>query len=118
MMNFKFPIILFLVFCFLFLVAQVEAAVELKDVYAFGGINSLGEGVRMLVIPVFSIAGILVTFYFLIGALKYIFSRGEKNELEGARNMMTHAIIGFIILVAIFFIMQYLSEIFGIPNII
>jgi hypothetical protein len=94
------------------------ASVDLREVYAFSGINSLADGIRLLIYPAFVLGGILVIFYFLIGAFKYLVSKGDKNELEGAKNMMTHSIVGFIILTFVFLIMQYLAEFFGIPNII
>lgn len=128
MRNFKvlsseFLVILFLFFLlttYYLLPTTVNAQVDLRSAYPFGrnpNTQTLGGGVSMLVIPAFSVAAVLVTFYFLVGALNYIISRGEKEQLQKARNMMTHAIIGFIILVAVFFVMGFLTESFGLPNI-
>jgi len=99
------------------------AQIDLKTVYPFAEaagkpINSLGEGVQLLILPTFSVAAIMVIFYFLVGAFKYMLSRGDKNELEAARLMMIHSIVGFIILVISFFVMGYLTEAFGIPDIL
>lgn len=94
------------------------AQVDIGKQYAFGNIGSLGEGIRLLVVPTFSVVSVIVIFYFLIGAFKYLISKGDKNEIDAARNMMVHSIIGFIILIFAFFIMQYLTEFFGTPDII
>lgn len=65
----------------------------------------------------FSIATALVTIYFLWGAFKYLVSAGNKEETAGARDMITHAIIGFIILIFAFLILQFLlSSLFGISD--
>lgn len=95
-------------------------AVDLSQEYPFGNIRSLGEGVRLLVVPTFSIAAVVVIAFFIIGGIKYMTSGGEKEAVSSARSMITHAIIGFIILMMLFALMQFLSETkpFGFPDII
>lgn len=88
--------------------------VDISSTYAFGDLKNLGQGVDRLVLPAFSIAALGVIFYFLIGAFKYITSGGEKEELAKARGMITHSIIGFILLMALFFVIEFLfGKLFG-----
>lgn len=89
------------------------ARVNIGDEYGFGYIKSLGEGVGLLVNPTFSIAIAVVTIYFLIGAFKYLTSAGDKDAAAGARAMITHAIIGFVILIFAFLILQFIPQFFG-----
>lgn len=85
--------------------------------FGFGGLTSLGQATSQLVTPTFSIASFLVIIYFLIGAFKYLRAGGNKEELQGARQMITHAMIGFIILIFAFFILQFLlSSLFGVTG--
>ncbi|MBI2017418.1 hypothetical protein HYS92_00045 [Candidatus Daviesbacteria bacterium] len=93
---------------------------NLSTEYAFGNIQSLGEGVRLLVVPTFSIAAIVVIAFLIIGGIKYMTSGGEKEAVSSAQAMITHAIIGFIILMLLFALMQFFSEgkPFGLPDII
>lgn len=84
------------------------AAVDIKRDFAFGGIATLGQGVSLLVNPVFSIAALAVVIYFVIGAFKWLTSAGNKDAISGAQRMITHAIIGFIILMFAFLILQFL----------
>ncbi|EKD84924.1 MAG: hypothetical protein ACD_38C00139G0016 [uncultured bacterium] len=85
--------------------------------FGFGDITSLGQATSRLVIPVFSIAAAAVVIYFLLGAFKYLSSGGNKEAVAGARGMITHAIIGFLILMFAFLILQFLiSSLFGITN--
>ncbi len=97
--------------------SSVRAAVDLKEVYAFGWLNSLGQGVNLLIMPVFSVAAILLIFYLTLGAIRWMISRGDKNDLENAKNMITHSIIGFILLFVVFLLIQAVIEIFGLPKI-
>lgn len=84
------------------------AQVDLGQKFGFGGIPSLGAGTSKLVVPAFSIATTLVVIFFLIGAFKYIISGGDKEQLAAARNMIAQALIGFVILMFIFFILPFL----------
>ena len=108
---------LFVIWCLVFGASPAHAAVDLGDKYAFGYITTLGDGVNRLVRPTFSIAIAVVIVYFLIGAFKYLTSAGDKEAVAGARGMITHAIIGFMILIFAFLVLQFgLSALFGIEG--
>lgn len=93
------------------LIAQVDIGKE----FGFGDIQSLGEGTSRLVAPAFQATAAVVVIYFLLGAFKYLRAGGNKEELEGARQMIVHAIIGFIILMFAFLLLQFmLSSLFKI----
>ncbi|QQG43765.1 MAG: hypothetical protein HYW45_01950 [Candidatus Daviesbacteria bacterium] len=99
------------------MINNLIAEVKLKDEFAFGEISSLGQGVDRLVAPTFSIAAGLVVFYFIFGAFKFLTAGSDKEALNSGRGMMTHAMIGFIILMMAFLILQFvLSALFDIPN--
>lgn len=87
--------------------------VSLEKEYGFGNILSLGEGFNRLIVPGFSIATTAVVIYFLIGAIKLLASGGDKGSVSSAKDMITHAIIGFLLIIFIFIIMQYIPEVFG-----
>lgn len=99
---------------YLFLLSSPVYAVDLSSEYAFGGIKSLGEGFTYLVAPGFSIAAIGVVIYFLIGSFKLLTSGGDKNNVAAGKDMIVHAIIGFILLIGMFLILQFIPELFGI----
>lgn len=82
--------------------------VDISKFFGFGDIQSLGEGTSRLVLPAFEISAVAVILYFLIGAFKYLAAEGNKEKLEAARQMIYHAIIGFIILMLAFLILQFL----------
>lgn len=97
------------------LVKEVEAApFNIGDNYAFGQTASLGEGFKHLILPAFSLAATAVVIYFLIGAFKWLASGGDKNAIAAARGMITHAIIGFMLLIFMFFVVQFLPVLLGI----
>ena len=89
---------------------------NIGDWFGFGDIKSLGEGTQTLVLPFFSMAASLVVIYFLLGAFKYLKSGGNKEDMEGAKQMITHAIVGFIILMFAFLILQFIPQFFNLPG--
>lgn len=90
--------------------------IDLSKSYGFGDVQSLAEGLSRLTQPAFNLAAIAVLIYLLIGALKYLTSSGDKNALSEAQNMITHAIIGFVLLVLLFLIMKFIPEALGLPG--
>lgn len=77
--------------------------------------SDLGYFVSKYIIPLgFSVAAIMVSFYFIIGAFELITSQGDKGHIVSARAKIYHSIIGFILLIAIFLIMQYIPQALGI----
>lgn len=94
-----------------------SGGVNIGNCFDFGDFGSFGELTNNLVTPIFSVAAALIVIYFLWGAFKYLQSGGNKEEVAGARGMITHAIIGFIILIFAFLILQFLLwSLFGINN--
>ena len=93
-----------------------QGSVSLKTTYGFGWIGSLSEALGRLTGPAFAIAAVAVAFYFLIGAIKYLTSAGDKNAVASGRDMITHAIIGFMMLIFLFLILQYLPGAIGVGN--
>ncbi len=90
--------------------AQQNKIVDLKDQFAFGTINSFGEITTYLIRPMFEIAAVAVVFYLLFGAFKLITSAGDKNQVASARNMITHAFVGLILLLLLFLVVEFIPE--------
>jgi len=59
-----------------------------------------------------SIGAIMVLIFFVWGALEWISSGGDKGKVENARNRITQAVIGLIILVGSYAIIGFIGEIF------
>lgn len=112
---------LFVLFLFLYPIPYIlypaHADVKIGEKFGFGDVTSLGLATSRLVMPIFSLAATAVIIYFLFGAFKYLVSRGNKEEVAAAKGMITHSIIGFIILMFAFLMLQFLlSSLFGITG--
>ena len=93
------------------------APFSLGDSYGFGHgsgqVTSLSEVVGKLLPAAFSVAGVMVVFYFIFGAFKLISSGGEKNAVAEAQKMITHAIIGFVMLILLFAVIKFIPAFFN-----
>lgn len=90
------------------IISTAQASVDISKEYGFGDLTSLGQGVDRLVYPAFSLALLTVTIYFVYAAFKYTISGGDKEAVGEARKMITHSIIGFILLMFLFIILNFL----------
>ena|SRR3990172_7964998 len=61
------------------------------------------------------IVGVLFfVYYFMTGAIQVISSEGDKTSLENARHKITHAIVGLVVLFALFAFLRVVETVFGI----
>lgn len=91
------------------------SSVNIGDIFGFGHIKSLGQGVSYLVIPALTIATIAVLIYFVSAAVQLIFSGGDKAKVQAARDKITHSIIGVILLLLAFVIIPFVMGYFKLP---
>lgn len=59
------------------------------------------------------IAVILVLFYLIMGGIAWLTSGGDKGKTESARNQITAAVVGLIIIVSSWAIMLFVQNILG-----
>jgi len=74
----------------------------------------IGYGVSFILI----VASLIFFFMLLFGGIKWILSGGDKAKTEGARNQITAALIGLVIVFSAWAIITLLGTIFGITNIL
>lgn len=61
------------------------------------------------------LVGVLIFFFIMItGAIQWITSGGDKAAVEGAREKITNAIVGVVILLSLFALLKIIEDFFGI----
>ena len=70
-----------------------------------------GNLIRQVVTLVFVLAAALTFFYLIAGAIAWITSGGDKGKVEEARNKITAAVIGLLILAATWAIFVLITNI-------
>lgn len=80
---------------------------------SLGGPN-IAQTIRNVVIFFIIIAVVVALFYLLYGGVKWITSKGDKTEVEAARNHITAAVVGLIVVFLAIFIISIILSAFGI----
>lgn len=76
------------------------------------GFVDLASFISPLLNIVFYIAAFLAFYYLVWGAFQYILAGGKKEELAKARQRISWALVGLIVVFLAYFIAKYGAEIF------
>ncbi len=77
-------------------------------------IGDLGSLISALVGALLVVAALLAFFFLILGGIQWITSGGDKTGMEAARNKITHAIVGLVIVGAAWAIMLLIQNFLGI----
>lgn len=79
--------------------------------------GTLGGFIGVLLPYVFGAAGILLLLYIVWGGFDYITSQGNPEEVEKAQKKITRAVLGFVIVVIAYWLVQLLGTILKLEKI-
>ncbi len=77
------------------------------------GVNFLQKVIPAAITMGFIIGSVVFLFMLITGAIQWIVSGGDKQAVESARGKVMNAIIGIIILFAVFALIQILNTFFN-----
>lgn len=75
--------------------------------------NCISVVFQNVVNAAFVFAGIVALIIIIYSGIKFIFSGGDPKQIEGARKTLTYAIIGFVVIILSFIIINIISIITG-----
>ena len=90
-----------------------QTPVPVRVVPPIQGINpstTIGTLLSNVLTIIFVLAAILVLFMLVVGAFQWITSGGDKEGVGKARDRITHALIGLVILAIAFLIVQVVGS--------
>lgn len=76
-------------------------------------IDNIGTLISAVVGTLLIVAALLAFFYLILGGIQWITSGGDKAGMEAARNKITHAIVGLVIVGAAWAIMLLVQNFLG-----
>lgn len=79
-----------------------------------GGIQTVAKVIGNSLTILLIVATILTLFYLILGGIAWIQSGGDKQKVTQARARITYAIIGLIVALASFFIINVIGYFFGV----
>lgn len=86
---------------------------KLSDIKG-GGVGFFQQLLPSLIGLAFAAGAVIFFFMLLIGAIQWLSSGGEKENLEAARGRITSALVGIVILFSIFAVIKAVESFFGI----
>lgn len=81
--------------------------------------NAPSEIINKFLPPIFSILGFITVIMIVISAIQFISSSGNPESAAAARGRLTYAIVGFVIIVLSYVILQIVNNLFlgtGVAN--
>ncbi len=84
----------------------------------FKGGKNIGEFISnsKILDYVFGAAGIALLIYLIMGGFQLMLSRGDPKAVQSAQGKITNALIGFIIVIIAFSIVQLLGQLLGLKT--
>lgn len=76
--------------------------------------GDLGQLMTILLQAVIIVAGLGAFAYLILGGIQYLTSGGEKAQVEAARNRITYAVVGLVIIIGTYALTRIIETIFGI----
>ena len=70
--------------------------------------------VQNIITALFLFAGIVAVILIIYSGIKFVLSGGDPKQVEGARKTMTYAIIGFVLILLSFAILNLISTVTGV----
>lgn len=77
-------------------------------------ISDLESVIGNVVRSALGLAGIVLFVLLLVGGFKFITSGGDPKAVESAKNTLTHAIIGLVIILASYLVLVLIKELTGV----
>jgi len=80
----------------------------------YGVDTTIGTIISDILPYVFTITGILLLIYLLLGGFQLMFAAGDPKKVQGAWGKITNAVIGFVIIFIAYWLTQLIGKVFNI----
>ena len=86
----------------------------------FKELTGVSKLVSLFINISFTIAGLILLFYFILGGIGMISSAGKNDpqKSEQAKKSITSALIGFVVVFASYWIVKLIGQLIGMPDLI
>lgn len=91
-----------------------------SSVFAGQDLQGISKLVSLFLRGAFALAGLILLFYFILGGIGMMNSAGKSDPkaAEQAKQTVTSAVIGFVVVFTAYWIVLLIGKLFGIQNII
>ncbi len=86
----------------------------IQNTTGFSGSTTISDLIKRALPLIYSVAGIALLIYLLIGGYGYLVSQGDPKAIASARSKITTALIGLVIVFISYWIVQAVGLLLGI----
>lgn len=72
-----------------------------------GNTDTVGSAARMITNTIMYIAGALAVIMIVVGGIQYVTSNGDGNKITAAKNTIMYAVIGLVVAIVAYAIVNY-----------
>lgn len=94
-------------------IGKIEPPNQIKNLVDKGGAGGLSFFLNKVIELIYVIASIIFVFMVIISAVQWILSGGDKEKVAAARNRLTFAVIGIVLLAVAFVIIGVIGRFTG-----
>lgn len=76
-------------------------------------LNCIGPLFQNIIGVALSLAGVVALFFIILSGFKFMTSGGDPKQVEGARSTLTYAVIGLLVVLFSFFIINVIAGVTG-----
>lgn len=88
------------------------------DVYKVHEIKDIVVIIENIFSIAIRLAGVAAFIMFIVGGFKYLTAGGDPKAAESAKGTLTYAIFGLVLIIAVWFILRFISEFTGVTQIL
>ena len=92
----------------------IPDCVQTIDGHEVASLNCLPALLQNVLNAAFAFGGIVALILIIYSGIKFILSGGDPKQVEGARKMLTYAIVGFVVILVSVAIINLISIITGV----
>lgn len=85
---------------------------DIKDIATLSCLPAIFQNVLTFI---FLLSGLVAVFMIILGGIKFLTSGGDPKQVEGARNTLTWAIVGLVLILLSFTILNFIANITNVP---
>lgn len=95
------------------LLTKVYAQLNEVSVPTLSGVNQLSDVFAIAINIVLGIGVTLTVIYLILGGIQYMTAKGDQKAAAEARQALTNAVIGFIVVIGAFTIRNLVANVIG-----
>ena len=94
-------------------IAQASQPFNISDNFSPAKFLTVGQLFSTIITILTSVAGVISVFFIILAGIKFVTAGGDEKKMASAQATITYAIIGLVVTILAFIILQVVQRFFG-----